>query len=219
MSVHLIYWNIRMDRLDLMEIVVAVVDTGSLSAAARKLDLPLPTVSRKVAALEQHLKTRLFTRTSRPIGITDAGKEYGLQCRRLLVEIREVERAAAGEYSEPKGELLISAPLVFGRFRPRRTHWRAPRQQSRGDPARSRLVVSTAEAAIDAAVAGVGITRVLSYQSAKAVAEGTLRLLLKAHDSSPRPVSFAYRAGRLLPQKLRAFVDFAIPCLRGSIEP
>ena len=105
-----------MDRFKLMQIAVTVVDTGSLSAAARKLNQPLPTVSRKVAALEEHLKTRLFTRASRRVGLTDAGTEYVRQCRRLLVEIGEVERAAAGEYSEPKGELLISAPLVFGRL-------------------------------------------------------------------------------------------------------
>jgi DNA-binding transcriptional LysR family regulator len=78
----------------------------------------------------------------------------------------------------------------------------------------SRLVVSTAEAAIDAAIAGVGITRVLSYQVARAVAAGELKFVLQGYESDPRPVSFTYRGGSLLPLKLRAFLDYASPRLR-----
>jgi DNA-binding transcriptional LysR family regulator len=82
---------------------------------------------------------------------------------------------------------------------------------------RSRLVVSTAEAAIDAAIAGVGLTRVLSYQVARPVAAGTLRIVLGDYESIPRPVSFTYRSGALLPLKLRAFLDYATPRLREAL--
>ena len=66
-----------MNRLESMSIFVAVVDAGSLTAAARRLDMPLASVSRKVAELETHLKTRLLHRTTRQLSLTDAGKSSG----------------------------------------------------------------------------------------------------------------------------------------------
>jgi DNA-binding transcriptional LysR family regulator len=296
-----------MDRLELMQIVVTAVDAGSFSAAARKLGLPLATVSRKVAALERHLHAQLFTRTTRRIGLTDAGTDYVLGCRRILQEVSEMERTAGGEYTAPKGDLWITAPLVFGRLHAlpvvtqflqaypevdvkvslgdrvvnlleepvdlavrignlpnsslvatrlgtvREVTCASPDYlQRRGVPkdpqalathdcvtfeglmahhewhfeggrsqqsvgVHSRLVVSTAEAAIDAAICGVGLTRLLSYQVAGAVAAGTLKIVLKGYESAPRPVSFIYRGGMLLPLKLRAFLDFATPRLREAL--
>jgi len=105
-----------MNRLDSMSILIAVVDAGSLSAAARVLDMPLATVSRKVAELEAHLKTRLLHRTTRQLSLTEAGASYVAVCRRILEEIGEAERAATGEYASPKGELLVTAPVAFGRL-------------------------------------------------------------------------------------------------------
>ncbi|CAG9241019.1 LysR family transcriptional regulator [Paraburkholderia caribensis] len=105
-----------MNRLDSMSILVAVVDSGSLSAAARRLGMPLATVSRKVAELESHLKTRLIQRTTRQLSLTEAGASYVAACRRILDEIAEAERAATGEYASPKGELVVTAPVVFGRL-------------------------------------------------------------------------------------------------------
>ena len=105
-----------MDRLDSMSVLLAVVDAGSLSAGARRLGIPLATVSRKVSDLEAHLRTRLLNRTSRQITLTDAGRSYAAACRRILEEIGEAERAAAGEYSAPKGDLVVTAPIVFGRL-------------------------------------------------------------------------------------------------------
>ncbi|GJH32505.1 LysR family transcriptional regulator [Paraburkholderia hospita] len=99
-----------------MSILVAVVDSGSLSAAARRLGMPLATVSRKVAELESHLKTRLIQRTTRQLSLTEAGASYVAACRRILDEIAEAERAATGEYASPKGELVVTAPVVFGRL-------------------------------------------------------------------------------------------------------
>ncbi len=85
-----------MDKLDSMAVLLAVVEAGSLSAAARQLAMPLATVSRKVAALEAHLKTRLLHRTTRHLALTEAGSAYVAACRRILDEIGEAERTATG---------------------------------------------------------------------------------------------------------------------------
>ena len=99
-----------------MSVFVSVVDAGSLSAAAGALDMPLATVSRKVTELETHLNTRLLHRTTRQLSLTDVGVSYLAACRRILEEIGEAERAATGEYTVPKGELTVTAPIVFGRL-------------------------------------------------------------------------------------------------------
>src|ERR1700752_5003231 len=104
-----------MDRLEGMTILLAAVDTGSLSAASRQLRLPLATVSRRVSELEEHLKIRLLLRGRRKRTLTDAGLSYVASCRRIMEDIAEAERAAAGEYLRPRGELTISVPQVLGR--------------------------------------------------------------------------------------------------------
>lgn len=104
-----------MDRLEAMTILLAAVDTGSLSAASRQLRIPLATVSRRVSELEAHLHVRLVLRGGRKLVLTDAGRDYVASCRRIMENIEEVERTAAGEYRAPQGELIISAPLVIGR--------------------------------------------------------------------------------------------------------
>jgi transcriptional regulator, LysR family len=105
-----------MNQLESMAILVAVADTGSLSAAARQLGMPLATVSRKVAGLETHLGTRLLLRTTRQLSLTEAGAAFVAACRRILEEVGEAERAAMGEYAAPRGEIVITAPVVFGRL-------------------------------------------------------------------------------------------------------
>ncbi|MDE1197163.1 MAG: LysR family transcriptional regulator [Pseudomonas sp.] len=105
-----------MNRLDAMSIFIAVADAGSLTAAARRLGMPLATVSRKVAELESHLNTRLLHRTTRQLSLTEAGSSYVAACRRILEDIGEAERAATGENAAPKGELVVTAPVVFGRL-------------------------------------------------------------------------------------------------------
>jgi DNA-binding transcriptional LysR family regulator len=82
---------------------------------------------------------------------------------------------------------------------------------------RSRLVVNTAEAAIDAAIAGVGLTRVLSYQVEEAVKAGTLMIVLEEFEPAEWPISLVYTGQRLLPQKMRAFLDFAAPRLKARL--
>src|ERR687897_2100686 len=118
----LIMWDLAsrkmegsMDRLDAMAVLLAAVEEGSLSAASRRLRLPLATVSRKVADLEKHLRTQLIVRTSRRVELTDAGRAYIAASKRILEQVEEAERQAAGEYSAPRGELHVTAPEVFGR--------------------------------------------------------------------------------------------------------
>ena len=88
-------------------------------------------------------------------------------------------------------------------------------QTERAVPIHSRLSVNTAEAAIDAAIAGVGVTRVLSYQAAQAVAEGKLQVLLADCETEPLPINLVHVGQGLLPLKTRAFLDFAAPRIRA----
>jgi DNA-binding transcriptional LysR family regulator len=295
-----------MDRLEAMSILVAVVEAGSLTAASRKLRVPLPTVSRKLSELEAHLDTRLVVRSTRKLTLTDVGSAYVAACRRILETVGEAERAASGESNTPRGDLVVTAPIVFGRLHvlpvitaflqefpainvrmllaDRNVHliddhvdvavrigaladsslvatrvgtvrrvvcaspayldrhgtprspadlanadcitfdslspspsWKFAAPQGRAEYAvaiRARLSVNTAESALDAAIAGLGVTRVFSYQAARAVKDGALRLVLKRFEPPPLPIS-VIRAGQgPMPRKLRAFLDFAVPRLR-----
>lgn len=106
-----------MDRLDAMRVILAVVDAGSLSAGSRKLGVPLPSVSRKVAELERFLGTSLLVRTSRKIRLTDAGRDYVEAARGIVADLEEAERRASGEYVAPRGELTLTMPVAFGASR------------------------------------------------------------------------------------------------------
>ena len=105
-----------MDRFEAMSVLAAIVDGGSLSAAGRRLGMPLATVSRKLADLEAHLGTRLIVRSTRRLELTDAGRDYLLACRQILELVDEAERAAAGAYARVQGQLVVAAPVVFGRL-------------------------------------------------------------------------------------------------------
>jgi DNA-binding transcriptional LysR family regulator len=85
-------------------------------------------------------------------------------------------------------------------------------------PIHSRLIVSTAEAAIDAAVAGVGLTRMLDYQIVPQRRAGALKMVLESFNSSPKPVHLIYEADRHLPLKIRTFLDYAAPRLKKAIR-
>ena len=291
-----------MSRLESMSVLVAVVDAGSLSAAARRLGMPLATVSRKVAELESHLNTRLLLRTTRQLSLTEAGSSYVAACRRILEEVEEAERAATGEYAAPKGELVITAPIVFGRLHVvpvvaqflahypeidinlvltdrvvhlidehvdvavrigdlpdstfmakkvgtvRRVVCASPTylaahcvpqtpldlaahecisfevlasmrawvfgsgKSEQSVQIHSRLAVNTAEAAIAAAILGVGLTRVLSYQVVEDLASGALVRLLRAYEPPALPVSLV-TASSEPPPRVRAFLQLAVPAL------
>ena len=300
-----------MDRLEAMAILVEAVDLGSMSAASRKMNVPLPTVSRKIADLETHLGARSLTRSTRKLTLTDAGAEYVSVAKRILEQLADAERTAAGEYSAPRGELVITAPIVFGRLHvlplvteflsrypeinirlmlsdrnadlidehvdmairigtlpdssmivtrvgevrhvicaspsflashgvpetptalstlpcifndflmARSAAWPFREPEARVDmmtPVRVRLAVTTAEAAIDAAVGGIGVTRLLSYQVAEAVARGALLIILAQYEREAMPVSILHAGQGMLPLKVRAFRDFAAPRLRAAMD-
>ncbi len=105
-----------MDRLEAMSMLVSVTENGSLSAAARALQVPLATLSRKISDLEARLGARLLIRTTRKLTLTDAGVAYVASARRILEQVEEAERTAAGEFTEPRGELVLTAPIMFGRL-------------------------------------------------------------------------------------------------------
>ncbi len=296
-----------MDRLEAIAAFTAVVDEGGFSAAARRLGMPLATVSRKVSELEAHLGAQLLTRSTRKVNLTDIGQQYLLTCRRILGELEEADRQAAGEYRAPRGDLTVSAPVGLGsaylapivtdflaaypdididlrlsdrivnlaedqvdvalrvahlpdsslialklgvvrhvvcasptyiaaRGAPASiealsehpcvtfTALEAPREWVFRDKAgasriavKSRLSVSSAGAAVAAAAAGLGVSRLLCYQVAPALADGRLALLLRAFEPEPLPVSLVYPSGRLVPQKLKAFMDFVVPRMKQKL--
>src|ERR1700742_905637 len=105
-----------MDRIDAMQAFVAVADSRGFAPAARKLKLSPPAVTRLIAALEQRLGARLLQRTTRKGALTDVGARYLERIRRILADIEEAESAAEGESARPSGQLVISAPLGFGRL-------------------------------------------------------------------------------------------------------
>jgi DNA-binding transcriptional LysR family regulator len=296
------------DQLEAMRVFVAVARGGSLSAAGRALGIPVATVSRRVAALEEHVGTRLLSRTTRRMALTEAGRRYLDSCRRVLAEIEDADRSVSGDGQEPYGELAVTAPVVFGRLHVlpvvveflgahgrvdvrltladwnvdliaegidvavrigplpdssliavrvgsvRRITCASPGYlRDRGTPARpeelgshecitctplsspdrwafptkrglrsvavrSRLTVTTAEAATDAAAAGLGVTRVLSYQAAAAIAEGRLVPILEGFEPAAVPVSLLHGEGRTPRPKVRAFVRLAAMRLRAALR-
>jgi DNA-binding transcriptional LysR family regulator len=103
-----------MDRLYAMQVFTNVAETGSFSKAAKALHVSPPAATRAVASLETVVGTRLFTRTTRSVVLTEAGRRYYEDCKRILAELAEAEAAAAGSYSLPQGELSVTAPVLFG---------------------------------------------------------------------------------------------------------
>lgn len=104
-----------MDKLESIRVFIAVARAGGFSAASRALGLPLATVSRKVAELEESLGVRLFERSTRQVVLTEAAKDYFEACQRVSDELRDADDTVMGEYRMPKGELHVTAPIGFGR--------------------------------------------------------------------------------------------------------
>jgi DNA-binding transcriptional LysR family regulator len=99
-------------------------------------------------------------------------------------------------------------------------NWAFPDPKSKRDlhvQMRSRLAVNTAEAAIDGAAAGLGVTRVFSYQAAQAVLDGRLEVVLAEYEPAPLPVSLIHGHQGLTPLKVRMLLDFAAPRLRARL--
>lgn len=293
-----------MDRFQEMQVFAAVAQDQGFSSAARRLGMSAASVTRAVAALEQRIGTLLLTRTTRSVHLSEAGQRYLEDCRRILAEVQEAEDSAAGSHAQPRGQLTVTAPVLFGelfvtpvmvsylnRFpevtingvlvdrivnmveegidvavrigelpdssqhairvgevrrvicgspaylkahgRPRhpqdlngvpvvatsaigqlRTWPFLDNGQPLGVRAESRLVVTSNQAAINAASLGLGLTRVLSYQVASKVANGELEIVLADFELPPLPIHVVYQGGRKAPARIRSFVDFTAKALR-----
>ncbi|MNM56843.1 HTH-type transcriptional regulator DmlR [compost metagenome] len=103
-----------MDILFNMRAFVCVAETGSFTAAAARLDLTTSYVSRAVATLETHLRTRLLHRTTRRIALTEAGQRYLMRCEQILGYIEEAEAEASDAHARPAGTLKVHAMTGIG---------------------------------------------------------------------------------------------------------
>jgi len=103
-----------MDRFQEMQVFAAVAQDQGFSAAARRLGMSAASVTRAVAALEKRIGTSLLTRTTRSVHLSEAGQRYLEDCRRILAEVQEAEDSAAGSHTQPRGQLTITAPVLFG---------------------------------------------------------------------------------------------------------
>ncbi|MDH2434636.1 LysR family transcriptional regulator [Pokkaliibacter sp. MBI-7] len=295
-----------MDRFQEMQVLLTVVEQGSFARAAERLNTSAPSVTRAIAALEQRLGVVLLSRTTRSLRLTDAGQRYAADSRRILAELLEAEESAAGSHSTPRGQLLVTAPVLFGEQyvtpvlvdylqqypevdirallvdrvvnmvdegvevavrighlpeqdnairvgQVRRVVCAAPAYlQQYGYPRHPedlhqarivmpsssglftewcfidqgvelpfqpspRLVVTAIQAAINAAVAGWGITQVLSYQVASEVKSGALEVLLEDYEQPPLPIHVVYQGTRRNSAKVRSFVDFCVAHLRQQL--
>jgi DNA-binding transcriptional LysR family regulator len=105
-----------MDRIDSVAAFVEVAERRSFTAAARRLARSPAAVTRAVGELETRLGVRLLNRTTRAVSLTEAGDRFLAGARRVLADLEEIERAAVGEGLEPRGELRVTAPILFGRL-------------------------------------------------------------------------------------------------------
>ncbi|WP_421954108.1 LysR family transcriptional regulator [Polaromonas sp.] len=105
-----------MDKLRAMQVFIHIADEGSLTAAARVMASSLPAMVRTLAALETHLGVRLFNRTTRRIALTDEGRRYLNHCRTVLSSVQDAEESLNTQAGEPRGQLVITAPVLFGQM-------------------------------------------------------------------------------------------------------
>lgn len=105
-----------MDKLRAMQAFIHIAEEGSLTAAARVMASSLPAMVRTLAALEAHLGVRLLNRSTRRISLTDEGRRYLDQCRQVLNSVQEAEESISPQVGEPRGPLVITAPVLFGQM-------------------------------------------------------------------------------------------------------
>jgi len=103
-----------MDTLRCMQAFAAVVDRGSLSAAAQQLGVSPVMVGKYLQQLEAHLGVRLLQRNTRSQSLTDAGRNYLAGCRAVLEQVQQAEASVEGLQAQPQGVLRISAPVTWG---------------------------------------------------------------------------------------------------------
>jgi len=103
-----------MDLLHCMKTFARVVETGSFSTAAQRLNLSRSVVSKQLQALESSLGVRLLQRTTRQVSPTEIGLAYHEHCLRILAEVEAAEGLVTSLQEEPRGTLKINAPMSFG---------------------------------------------------------------------------------------------------------
>ncbi len=103
-----------MDRFDALRVLVAVAEARGFAAAARRLHRSPPAITRTIAALEQHLGARLLSRTTRVVGLTEAGERFVAEARRILEALEDAEAAAAGSHRGLRGAVRVTASVMFG---------------------------------------------------------------------------------------------------------
>ncbi|MEQ8397873.1 LysR family transcriptional regulator [Thalassobaculum sp.] len=105
-----------MDHLDGIRVFIAVAEAGGFAPAARSLRQSPPAVTRAIAALEERIGARLLHRTTRTVRLTESGARFLVDAKRILSELEEAEATAAGAHAEPRGQLAVTAPLLFGKM-------------------------------------------------------------------------------------------------------
>ena len=105
-----------MDRFHQLQVYVAVAEEEGFAAAARRLQLSPPAVTRAVASLEDTLGVKLLDRSTRYVRATEAGRRYLEDARQALAGLEAADEAAAGINAEPRGHLAVTAPVMFGRL-------------------------------------------------------------------------------------------------------
>lgn len=143
-----------MDIFGPMQTYVRVVEAGSFTAVAAQQNTSQPTISRQIAALEEHLGARLLTRTTRALTLTDDGRAFYEHALRALEALGEAENAVGRRRSKPSGLLRIATPVVFGRLHivPRLPAFLARFQDVAVDLAMSDTFTDLAEQGIDLAI-------------------------------------------------------------------
>ncbi|HCV41645.1 MAG TPA: LysR family transcriptional regulator [Pseudomonas sp.] len=294
-----------MDQIHLMKVFVAVGELESFAAAARRLDISPAAVTRAVSALEEQIGVKLLLRTTRSVRLTDAGGRYLEDTRHILASIHEANEAAAGINATPKGELAITAPILFGKKfvmpcivrylqrypevdvsayfldrvvnmveegmdvavrigplpdsglkalrvgRVRRMLCASPDYLARwGEPQhpsdllehaviatttlspragwrfgladeptlvrmKPRLTVTSNDGAIAAAVDGLGVARLLSYQVVDELVSGKLKVILADYEEAPWPIHILHRESKYGSAKVRSFIDMLAQDLRA----
>lgn len=106
-----------MSRLEYMRNFVAVVDGGSITAAADKLELTVAAVSKRLKLLETELGVRLLTRNTRQLALTEAGQYYYQHCREILEEVTRVDQHLLAMQGRLSGFLRINMPMTYGQVR------------------------------------------------------------------------------------------------------
>jgi DNA-binding transcriptional LysR family regulator len=108
--------------------------------------------------------------------------------------------------------------IAWSSVEPLNSWWFREGANDRTFPVHTRLATSSADSAISAAHAGLGLVQTTSYQAEPGLRDGRLALVLRAFECAPTPVSLVYARQRLLPLKVRAFIDFAVPRLADRLQ-